>query len=656
MNQNINQISLAEKLVDSQTDMFSFREVISRIFLRPRLFLFALLTPPIIAVLMTSLVPLDWTASTKILIRYSATDTGLLKNLVSEGGLGISGATSAELIKSKPVLEKAIKTVGITNGDLYQSSTQVISNKVFGAIGSLGSIFSKKDNGVIDAKQASINETGLINTFKASLESSSKKSGGGQAIEILEKTSQVPESMKLDELITLQVKSFNREKVDNMANGLAAAFIDEYYSIYAQEAKKQTAYLDTLVAKELQELARIEKTTPADFHSGIAQANSSGRELISKDVPLLANMATQLMEVEADLTKARQIYAASSPQVTRLSSQVENLKFMLKKQERIEISKQLLEQLKTKRYQALNTENVYKNKLVPISIAEYADEPAKAGGRKLLKLMISGIIGITLGCILAISSMVVLNVLDPRLHFRGDVEKLLPNPIVSYMPMIKQFNMHDYHALKNNEIIHQGIWQLITRIGEKLEHKQAKVITISSASFGEGVTFIATALAMNLAKNKKNKICLIDANFVDGKLSQLFKLNESYGLIEALLGGNANIQHHIEDAGLFVVGAGKLASKTELGYYATAAAEVISEIKSNFDYIIIDAGSALKSNEALVFSALADESLMVAASGVTRKSMLRTAVEKLESNSAKVTGIIFNQSKEVLPAFIYNML
>jgi Mrp family chromosome partitioning ATPase/capsular polysaccharide biosynthesis protein len=647
MNQQLNRKTLADRLVDAQPEQFSFRDMISKVFLRPKLFLLALLLPPLVAMFFSSLVPTDWAASTKILIRYSSADNNLLKNLVSDSGLGISGETSAELIKSTPVLEKTIQTVGITEEDIYKKPSRVIMDK-------LSSIFKFGGSPTNAPNQENIDRTGLINGFKDSLDSTSKKSGNDQSIEILDKKSQMPESMKLDELITLQVKSFNREKVDDMANGLAAAYIDEYYRIYTEESKNKLSYLDALIEKEEAQLKFIERATPQDFASNNATLNVNSGELISRDVPILNSLATQLTGTETELTRMQQVYAPSSPKLKQLRSQVSNLKFMFKKQERIEVSKQLLEQLNTKRYQALNTQNIYKNRLIPISIVESAAEPGAAGGGKFKKVLVSGVIGFVLGFILAIGLTIVLNVLDPRVHFRKDVEKLVSSPILASIPMLKDVNIFDYKTIGNNPHLEQGVWQLITQVGAKAEVNTGKVITMASSATEEGVTFCSLMLALNLAKNKSSKVCLIDANFIDGGLSSILKLEKEAGLIDAIADHTVSMSTVPAIGDVLTVG--NLSRRTELGYYSQTAETIIKQLKTQYDYVIIDAGEALKSNEAQVFGQLSDELIMIVGSGIARKGMLETAVNKLQNNQANVTGIVLNQSKQVLPDAVYKMI
>ena len=500
MNQTSTVPGLVERLVDNPDTNFSLRDVVSRVFLRSRLFLFSLMVPPLIAIMLAAMVPVEWSASTKVLIRYSAADTGLLKGLVSNEKLGLSGATSAELIKSAPVLEKTIQSVGITEQDIYRKPTDIIKSKLTAPFRS-----SDDDNNQNRQSDDKAVDAGLVGLFQQSLQSSSKKSASSDSVEILEKTSLVPEQLKLDELISVEVKSFNREKVANMANGLASAFIDEYYRLYAQEASQQSAYLDQLVKEGEAELARIQAATPADFAAGRAQINNGGSGLVAKDVPILASMAAQLTQVEAELTKASQVYAAGSPQVSRLRTQLSNLKFLMQKQERIEMSKQLVEQLKSRRYQAQNTESIYKNRLVPISIAEYATEPGASSSKKMMRVVVAGVVGLVLGSILAISLMIVLNVLDPRIHFKQDVEAVVNTPIVGLISQIKDFVLSDWRELKNNEVIAHDVWQIISQVGHHNTNNQAKVIAVINPTQGSGASFCALALALNLAKKQKTK-------------------------------------------------------------------------------------------------------------------------------------------------------
>lgn len=646
MSQYKQDMTLADKLVDQPQADVSFREMAARVFLRPRLFLFALLVPPLVAMIFASLIPNAWSASSKILIRYTAADNKLLKNLISEGGLGLSGETTAELITSAPVLKKTIEKVGIKGEDIYKKPSRYLLDL-------MSQLTASEDDasGSQDKEQETL---ALINGFKASLVSSSKKSSSDSSVAILDKKSQMPEAMKLDELITIQVKSFNREKVDDMANGLTEAFINEYYHIYQSEAEKQLSYLDKLIANEQQLLGQIEQATPADFSDANAKFSTSGAQLISREVPILNNMANQLSEVESELTRLQQVYAPSSPKIRKLRAQVSRLKFMYKKQERIEVSKQLLEQLNTKHYQAMNTLNIYQNRLVPIDIVERAQQGPGKGSGKLKKIIVNGVIGLVLGLIVALGLTIILNVIDPRVHFRTDLAKLTSTPVISSIPMIERGNLR--HALRalSNEVEHYFL-PVVSYLGSVVSDDKAKVIVFTGAGSQSGVTFSVLALANTLSRSSNSRVCVIDANSQNPQITKLANQSHSPGLSDALLGEEV-VLASVDDAGFDVCGIGTKSLSGVLTHEKTAAADYIEQLKAQYDYIIIDTGSVVQSNDATVLGGMADQLLYVVASGLTRKGMVEAGSERMRQHGIAPSGILFNMSKKVLPEFIYRFL
>ena len=205
-------------------------------------------------------------------------------------------------------------------------------------------------------------------------------------------------------------------------------------------------------------------------------------------------------------------------------------------------------------------------------------------------------------------------------------------------------------------MIAHDVWQIISKVGHQNASNKAKVIAVVNPTKGSGASFCALALAVNLAKNKKQTTCLIDANFNDPEISRLSGLSSKVGLIELIQDHNRPLAGLDDGTGLHVIQAGNVNQRGELGYYANTAKDLFEHLRQQYDYIVIDAGALMSGNDALVFSGLADEILMVASSGVTRKGILRAATEKLETAGLVSTGIIFNQSKEVLPKFLYRLL
>lgn len=475
------QTSLAEKLMDNQQTV-SLRTLVTKLFMRPKLFLICMFLPPLLAMFFTSLVPVDWRASAKILIRYSSTESPFLKGLIPDNRLLLSGSSSAELLKSTPTIEIMVNKVGVKGEDVYQKPTSVVSSYLSDLLKSKNSDAENTNSN----KQAS-ESMAIASAIQASLEGSAASNSKSSGVEILEKTSQVPDTMKGDELLSIEVRSFNREKVADMTNGLANAFIDEYYRISAEDAHKSYLFLSDLVAQAESSAKAIEDSSDTKLEANNTPL-SSVLEQTRQDSPFLANMSRQLTEMETTLAQTQQVYSNNAPKVTRLRNEISQLKLAIKKQERVDTSKQVLQQLKIRKYQAYNTENLYKNRLIPITIVEPATMPAPSKSKALMKYVVSGGVALLLGIILGVSLTVVLNLTDPRLYLRDDIQKITSTPILGTLATLDRMYPLNllFGGLSLNTGVEAGLLQILGYIAATSHIDKANTILLASPAEGDG--------------------------------------------------------------------------------------------------------------------------------------------------------------------------
>lgn len=651
---------MAEKLMNNQQEV-SLRTLVTKLFMRPKLFLICALVPPIMALLFTSLVPTEWRASTKILIRYSSTESPFLKGLIPDNRLLLSGSSSAELLKSTPTIAMMVDKVGVKGEDVYQKPMSVVTSKI--------SAWFKSTPAASDADSASSNTAGIASAIKASLEGSASSSAKSSGVEILEKTSQVPDSMKGDELLSLEIRAFNREKVADMANGLANAFIDEYYRISAEDAHKSYLFLSDLVAQAEANAKAIENSSETNLALN-AIPLAGVLEQTRQDSPFLANMSRQMTEMETTLNQTQQIYSSGSPKVVHLRNEISQLKQAIKKQERLDSSKQVLEQLKVRKYQAYNTENLYKNRLIPISIVEPASTPGASKSKVIMKYVLSGGIALVLGTILGVSLVVLLNLTDPRLYLREDVQKLSHLPILSTLASLQKpypIQLPFNHLLLNPSLDSDllRILAYLSSTGRSVANANSKpselasntatTILLTSPTQGAGVSFLSLALASALSKNSKNSVLLIDANFNDKQLSHHLNTGNAAGMVESIL-DNAPLANFIfphTKLHLDFIPAGDIHLRNGLGFYTEHIKQGLAQEQSHYDFIIIDSGAVLTSNEALMFGSIADHCLMILSAGFSRKGAFKSALDKFNDNHLPIDGIVLNRYKQLLPQFIY---
>jgi len=201
---------------------------------------------------------------------------------------------------------------------------------------------------------------------------------------------------------------------------------------------------------------------------------------------------------------------------------------------------------------------------------------------------------------------------------------------------------------------------LRSRIYELREIKPLKSILISSGLPQEGKSFIATNLAISLARNKNAKVLLIDGDLRRYTVHQLLGCEAEPGLAE-YLSGRATIPEVMQrpEAASITAAAGTrvggLASLTfiaggnggdraaDLSNHARFG-ELIAEVSLQFDWVIIDSSPVLPVSDAVNLSRSCDGVLLIARGGVTNYTDAQRAQHELKG--ANILGFVLNASKK----------
>ncbi len=640
-----------ERAVDSDGEV-SLREFLSKIYVRPRLFWTCVLLPPLLAMLLTVFVPPQWQATAKILIRYSSSESPFLHGLIPDDRPALSGSSSAELIKSIPTLAETVQREHIEPGDIYRKPTEVLTGYVTDLLAPLFPQESGPTLPGIDARTLAI-----ANGFKRSLQSTAgfgmaSKSKNG--VEVLEKFSQLPATMQGDELIEITVPSFNRLKVAAMTNGLAQAFIDDYYRVSAEDAHRAYDFLSTLVdnAEKAAAPEQAGGASPAATSEGTHVAG--GSDQIYRASPLLEGIARDLAESKTKLSHLREIYSEDSPEVVRSRQQVESLERTLGSAQSVEVGKQTLEELKARRYQAYNTEMAYRNRLVPISIIEPAMTPKGSLSKYVIRVIAAGIVGLLLGLILGTALVVILGVLDQRLFTSWDVQRTVSLPLLGWLPeaAAPAAGSVPGHLDVDAE---NGLLQILGRLDPVTAEGRSRALVIASATRGEGKSFVCLQLAGAFVRGSRNRVLLIDADPIDRSLTRHFSCENQPGFVDAVIAGRSLIEFVRPSgvAGLDLVPAGSVARRGEMGFYRRGLMALLDEARGQYDLLLIDTPALLTGNEALMGGMVADSVLLVAESGATRRPLIRQALLKLKEVGVTAQGVILNRRKKLLPDWLY---
>lgn len=164
---------------------------------------------------------------------------------------------------------------------------------------------------------------------------------------------------------------------------------------------------------------------------------------------------------------------------------------------------------------------------------------------------------------------------------------------------------------------------------------------ITSPGRGEGKTLVAANMAASLALAYERKTVLIDLNFISPQLHKVFGADQSPGVIEALWGGGINLtQTKIEK--LFILPSGNLATYQPGIDDITALRKIITTLKQDFDFIIVDMNSVFPVHQyPVLFSSEMDGLFAVVDTQATKKEDIDRIFRHIEED--QVIGYIFNK-------------
>ena len=211
-------------------------------------------------------------------------------------------------------------------------------------------------------------------------------------------------------------------------------------------------------------------------------------------------------------------------------------------------------------------------------------------------------------------------------------------------------NSHD-NVMQYYEILMNNIMFSANGSSQKL-----RKIAITSRYNGEGVTTVASQLAISLAKLSKDPILYIDANFEKPGSMEVFNIKPQKGLGELLQneGVAENCIKKSSISSLFVIPATRIDSG-HIDFVNFPS--LLSKLEKHFKYIIIDLPSFERSRKSVLeISRIVDGLILVIESERVRWEVAESMKTQLLKAEANILGVILNKRKYYIPKIIYKLL
>jgi len=269
-----------------------------------------------------------------------------------------------------------------------------------------------------------------------------------------------------------------------------------------------------------------------------------------------------------------------------------------------------------------------------VRIIDQAQPPVKpVKPKKALITLLAMFAGLFMGVSLAF----VREHLDNTFKNTDDLERDLHLPVLGIVPLMSKGDMERLLArrgiLANSlEPFTEMIRNIRTSIlFSNLDHPP-KTIIVTSAIPSEGKTTLSCSIALSFSQI--GRTLLVEADLRKPSQVKMMGLNGSSGLAN-IISGQATIEETVikdsEHNDLSYL-SGKVSASNPLEILSSRKfSNMLDELKTKYDYIIIDTAPVILFSDALVISHLADCSLLVVKADSTARSIAKDALKRFKS-------------------------
>ena len=253
------------------------------------------------------------------------------------------------------------------------------------------------------------------------------------------------------------------------------------------------------------------------------------------------------------------------------------------------------------------------------------------------------LVGLAIGVLLGIGLGFLRDRLDNTVKERQTLEEITGVGLVGSIPLDKERRKEPAISFdSDNSAIAEAFRKLRTNLQFLAVDNPPRVIVITSSVPNEGKSTTAINIALALAEGDHN-VVLVDGDLRRPRLDKYLDLVGGVGF-STVLAGRASLDDVLQKTRfpkLTVLTSGAVPPNPSELLGSLAAQKVFAELRSRFDYVVVDSCPLLAVTDAAILAADADGVLLVARFGKTKREQLTHAVRNLRDVGAPLLGAIF---------------
>jgi Mrp family chromosome partitioning ATPase len=188
--------------------------------------------------------------------------------------------------------------------------------------------------------------------------------------------------------------------------------------------------------------------------------------------------------------------------------------------------------------------------------------------------------------------------------------------------------------------------------------KAPEIVAFCGVDRGAGCSWVCARTSEVLAGQTSGSVCVVDANLRSPSLAAQFQIRESAGFTDAMKDSQpmSNYARRALLNNLWVLTAGATGGEPNGSLNPVRLREKFSELRSQFDYVLVDTPPTDSYADALLLGQMTDGIILVVGSNLTRRESARIAKESFDTAGIPVIGAVLNKRTYPIPEALYRIL
>lgn len=283
-----------------------------------------------------------------------------------------------------------------------------------------------------------------------------------------------------------------------------------------------------------------------------------------------------------------------------------------------------------------------------IKVLEQSSLGLFVGPQLIRYLGIGGFLGFAAFCGLAY----LLELADRSYRGPDEIASDLGMPIVGHLPLASLSNSKRLDAKidssvvtvhKSKSAVSEAFRGIRTALFFNNQQGNMKVIQVTSPIPGDGKSTIASNLAVSIAQSGR-KVCLVDCDFRRPRVSKIFGVGSDVGLVQ-VISEKSKLEEAIQESSienLSVLSCGRRPANPAELLSSERFQSIIAELRTKFDYIILDTPPVLVVSDPATVAPVADGVILTVRLRRNLKPIAIRASQMLHAMNANMIGVVVN--------------